>query len=356
MREPQNSEALSLADPWKEDEEDLTHLLISAHDMGDLDIPPREYAIEPWMPLSGLAMVHAARGVGKTWFGMYVAGCVAMGTPCFSYPVPKGRKAWIVDGELPLVVLKERCNMLWGEKPENLWFLSSERLSQSKVRLNLNSKEWQGWFFRLLDQAQAKGKCPELIVFDNRSTLLFGREANNNDHVDAILDFDLQLRFRGLAVLWIEHEGKVEGKGSRGASRAEDPMDYILGLKGEPEGFSVTFTKTRGIEPVPNTVLVRLEPYSERDLHGGLRHRLRLTEQAAGTGGIPTYMRTLICLHGKTPKTQKELGAILGMSSQAAGKRVKDLRERGLVQSDNYSLSPKGLAVVSKYPSSGEIK
>jgi hypothetical protein len=32
-----------------------------------LDLPPRELILNPWLPKSGLCMLHAYRGIGKTY-------------------------------------------------------------------------------------------------------------------------------------------------------------------------------------------------------------------------------------------------------------------------------------------------
>ena len=327
----------------------LTRFLISADELGRLDIPPREYAVEPWLPMSGLTMCHGYRGTIKTWLAMYIAGCVAKGIPCFSYQVPMPRKVWIIDGEMPLVVLKERCNLLWGTKPKGLWFLGAERLNQDGIRLNLNSPDGQEWFFRLLDEAKGTDQYPDLIIGDNRSTLLLGRKANDNDEVDNIMDFDLKLRFRGHAVFWVEHEGKDATKGSRGASRAEDPFDYIMALKKEAAGVLMSFTKTRGVDPNPDKVLIRLESYFQQDALGALNPRIRLVAAGAEAEALPMYVRQLIILYRKAPKTQREYGVALGTTSQAAGRTIKSLRERGFVKTTAYELTPKAVRIISDY-------
>jgi hypothetical protein len=48
----------------------VTH---SALEFMRMDLPERKYLLEPWLPEQGLAMVHASRGIGKTFFGLSVA-------------------------------------------------------------------------------------------------------------------------------------------------------------------------------------------------------------------------------------------------------------------------------------------
>jgi hypothetical protein len=37
------------------------------------EIPPRKIILSPWLPSQGLAMIYAARGVGKTHVALEVA-------------------------------------------------------------------------------------------------------------------------------------------------------------------------------------------------------------------------------------------------------------------------------------------
>jgi len=45
-----------------------------------LDLPPRELIVDPWMPTQGLAMIHSARGIGKTHLALGIAYAVAAGS------------------------------------------------------------------------------------------------------------------------------------------------------------------------------------------------------------------------------------------------------------------------------------
>ena len=69
---------------------------------------PREYCLEPWLPAQGLAMVYSIRGIGKTFFALYVAYTVASGTSFLGWPAPKPRGVLLLDGEMQANVLQER--------------------------------------------------------------------------------------------------------------------------------------------------------------------------------------------------------------------------------------------------------
>jgi putative DNA primase/helicase len=71
-----------------------------------MDIKPREMMMDPILPVQGLAMIHAKRGVGKTHIALGIGVAVASGKDFLRWKAPKPRKVLFVDGELPASVLK----------------------------------------------------------------------------------------------------------------------------------------------------------------------------------------------------------------------------------------------------------
>ena len=49
-----------------------------------MDIPPRELIMRPWLPEKGLVMVYGPRGIGKTYFALEVG--LAVGTVLVTLP------------------------------------------------------------------------------------------------------------------------------------------------------------------------------------------------------------------------------------------------------------------------------
>ncbi len=58
----------------------------------NLALPPRENLLNPWLPKSGICMVYAKRGVGKTFFALEVAMAVAYGVEFLSFVATKPAK------------------------------------------------------------------------------------------------------------------------------------------------------------------------------------------------------------------------------------------------------------------------
>lgn len=92
----------------------------------------------------------------------------------------------------------------------------------------------------------------ELLILDNRSTLVSSGRENDADSWNSMQSWLLKLRRKGLSVLILEHAGR-NGE-ARGTSKREDVLDTVIQLKrGEDyqlqQGacFEVHLTKARGI-------------------------------------------------------------------------------------------------------------
>ena len=67
-----------------------------------LELPPREHIMSPWLPMQGLAMFYAARGVGKTFFALNVAYAVASGGSYLGWSAPNLEAFSTLTGRCPL--------------------------------------------------------------------------------------------------------------------------------------------------------------------------------------------------------------------------------------------------------------
>src|SRR4051812_3696824 len=72
------------------------------------ELAPRELILAPWIQTQSLSMIHAWRGVGKTFVALNVGYTVATGGEFLGWKAPGARKVLYIDGEMPAVALKER--------------------------------------------------------------------------------------------------------------------------------------------------------------------------------------------------------------------------------------------------------
>jgi KaiC/GvpD/RAD55 family RecA-like ATPase len=301
------------------------------------NIPPREFIIEPFLPTSSLSMVYAARGIGKTWFALSLCVAISHGHDFLRFPVERARRVLFIDGEMALADLQERIRALDLEPSDHLYLLPSENLFREDRPLNINAKDDQEAIEKAIEEMTAEGCRPEVVVFDNLSSLSGGIDENDNSALDALLRWLVSIRHKGLAVVLVHHAGKSGDQ--RGASRREDLLDTSIKLsrpkpeKGSdedddlftpPDGayFELEFVKTRGRMPSPSQFMLELVDNPQGFLEWYASHGD--TASAAD--------KTLKAIALRKPGTQNHLAELRNLSKGAVSQHCKQLRNKGYLE------------------------
>ncbi len=308
--------------------------VLTADELKALEVPEREYIVAPFLPTSSLSMIYAERGLGKTWFAMSMCVAISHGNDFLSYDVPKERNVLYIDGEMALYDLKSRVVVLDPEPNENLFLMPSERLFKHDRPLNVNDPDDQLRIENVIQDLIDEGRGPDLVVFDNLSSLSAGTDENDNSALDALLTWLVSLRHRQLAILLVHHAGKSGDQ--RGASRREDLLDTSIKLtkpkkkKGE-EGdddeephdgahFIVEFVKTRGIRPNPYELELRL---TQQD-------GIMVWEANTGTDATATD-KVLRDIGLMSPRSQAELCELTRRKKSSVSQHCTKLRDKGFI-------------------------
>jgi putative DNA primase/helicase len=238
---------------------------ISAHELLARRFPVRPALLAPLIPASGLAMLYAPRGVGKTYLALSIAHAVATGGTLLPWHAPKARRVLYVDGEMPAATLQARLRTILGSSDHaplpgsRLMFLAADLFEEGLPNLADAAAQ------RALTEA-AQGA--DLIVLDNLSSLASGLRENEADDWTPLQRWLLALRRAGKSVLLVHHAGK--GGQQRGTSRREDVMDTVIALRRprdyRPEDgarFEVHIEKARGLagaDLTPFVAAMQIDP------------------------------------------------------------------------------------------------
>jgi hypothetical protein len=191
-----------------------------------LDLPARELILDPWLPRQGLAMIHSARGIGKTHLALSIAYAVATGGGFLGWSAPTPRRVLYLDGEMPAAAMQRRLAAIvagfTGEPPapDYLRLLSADIIEGGLP--DLGTREGQADIDAAIGQA-------ELIVVDNISTLVRSGKENEAESWLPVRGWALAHRRAGRSVLFVHHAGK--GGLQRGTSRREDVLDTVIALR-----------------------------------------------------------------------------------------------------------------------------
>jgi hypothetical protein len=225
-------------------------IVIDEDEFMRLEFPPREYLLEPWLQQKNLVMIYGPRGVGKTLLAVGAALAAANGGAFLRWRAPRPLRVLYVDGELPRETLKARLRDVARtaglEHTNRLGLVTPDQQPSNRLP-NLATPEGQAAFGRIIEL-----RDPELVVWDNMSTLVRSGEENNAESWQIMQDWYVLLRSRGITNLILHHAGKTGDQ--RGTSKREDVLDVTIRVAKpnnyrpeEGARFEVSFTKARDV-------------------------------------------------------------------------------------------------------------
>lgn len=219
---------------------------IDVTDFMQLDLPPRNCLMTPWLPEKGLTMIYALRGAGKTYFAQGIAYALVTGTDFLDgrWKTDRPTSVLMIDGEMPQEELQKRFKERFGEDfaPKTEFKLLATDWMRNTP--NLFNSKCQEWVIRHMEGI-------DVLILDSKVTLFRGRDENDAHGWAAGQEFLMRLRRKGKTVILIHHAGKSGTQ--RGTSAIEDVMDTVIKLS-KPKGadskdgtrLEVSFEKHRG--------------------------------------------------------------------------------------------------------------
>ena len=291
---------------------------IQANIFVQLDVPPRRFIIDPFLPERGLIEIYARSGIGKTTFALTLAAAAALGKGFQKWNVYRPWNVLYIDGEMSTTEMQERVEaaaQYFGEgAPENLRLLCHDR--EEAGLPDIGSEEGQDWFEKDIMWA-------DVIFLDNLSCLLWSGRENDADSWSTMQQWLLRLRAAGKSIVMLHHSGK--NGSSRGTSRRHDVLDTVIKLERpynytQQEGakFEVHFEKTRGFSGID------AEPF-------GLCHTIIDGISCWETFSIGTEKAEEVAQLLREGLTQKEIALKLNISQPEVSRRKQQAAANGLL-------------------------
>lgn len=183
------------------------------------DTDVEEWIIEPLLPARRLVAIYSAPKVGKSLLLLEMAVAVATGRPVLGTTPDRARRVLYVDFENdPKADIRERLQAM-GHGPgdlANLKYLSFPHLAA------LDSEKGS----EQLMAALAAYEC-EVVVIDTVSRAISGDENENDTWLAFYRHTGLKLKRAGIALVRLDHSGKDEQRGQRGASAKSGDVDAV---------------------------------------------------------------------------------------------------------------------------------
>lgn len=252
--------------------------VVSFEELVALELPPREFLLEPILKAKGLYMVFAKRGIGKSYFVLGIAVAVATGGTFLGWRAPRPRRVLLFDGELPADMLKRRfLEVVRGAEgdvlanPDFLRLVSYDL--QERALPDFADPVSRFEIERVVEESGA-----ELVILDNVSCLCRSGIENAAEDWAPMQELLLSLRRQGRTVIFLHHAGR--NNEARGSSKREDILDNSIRLS-HPTDYS----DEQGLRAV-------VEFTKARELHGEGARSLEIAIEVRDGQAIWTY-RTL---------------------------------------------------------------
>ncbi|AEB28570.1 AAA family ATPase [Francisella hispaniensis] len=187
------------------------------------DLRSKKFLLEPIIKEKDLIMIYAERGVGKTHLSTGIAWAISTGSTFLSWQADKSINTLFIDGEMPLVSIRDRLLTLAKGMPNHCFkIVSHDTLLADQTMPDLSTLEGQEALEELIDWAN-------FIVLDNLATLCRSGRENTTESWRTTQDWLLRLRAKGKTILLVDHAGK--NGTNRGSSAKQDVLDTVLCLK-----------------------------------------------------------------------------------------------------------------------------
>jgi hypothetical protein len=291
-------------------------------DLMQLQVAVREALLGKWLMQQSLNMVHAKRGTGKTWFVLGCALALAAGVPFLGWAIERPCKVLLVDGEMPLRALQDRLRDLQamlGAQPAPGWLriITPDLLGRAAPDLAT-----------LTDQEELDGAIEEaeVVILDNLSALIrSGAAENDAESWVTVSDWALRHRAAGRSIVFVHHSGKTGAQ--RGTSRREDLLDVVISLR-NPQDY----------DPKEGA---RFEVHYEKARHlfgtDAEAFEAAINPQTPGGWDVTSIEHNVdeqIIERLALGLSMSDIGRELGLHKSNISRRVRELRNRGVIPAD----------------------
>jgi putative DNA primase/helicase len=201
----------------------------------DLQIPVKPMLLAPWLRAGSLTMVYAQAGRCKTFWLSALAISLRHGVPFLGWKPTRPTAGLYIDGEMVAEELQSRFHRLLDGIDDAIGQLPLDQLAAELQIVTpdlhpagipkIDSFEGQEAILRILDGNSAIA----YVILDNLSCLSDPEDSNSADSWGPVQSLLLELRRRGIAVLFAHHANKTGGQ--RGTNRKVDVLDNVIRLE-----------------------------------------------------------------------------------------------------------------------------
>jgi len=324
------SDNQSLMDKWG-----LSDVIVPVHAFHDVEFPPKDYFLYPWVTTQTISMLYGDAGTGKTWFALAVAHAITTGNNFGPWEYRRGARTLYMDAEMTGADVQYRLEHMNLLNAKN-FFIYSDALGnlREKPKANIMSKSWRDAVKAMLIKLDI-----EFWIADNLASLTPSGDENTKEDWNPINQWLLDLRFHGISTLLLHHTNKAGHQ--RGTSARLDNIDFSLRLA-KPKDYVES-------EGARFNVVMEKGRIDHKDIHKMIDVQMqkdvnKVTGFCAWNYGKPKMVRITKVLHliHTTDMKNKDISALLDVSSAVISQDIRKLKADLLIDRNN-KITPRGL-------------
>ena len=333
-------------DEIKKEEEDIIdeeidlNRTIAFNDLNSFltaDFPQPSYIIEPLVSDQSIVQIVGASGVGKTMFGLAIAGAIATANGLLGMPsIGDPRPVLYVEGELPASDIQIRINGMFeaiGKKyiNGNNFFVSS---LQQQLKVNDRGftpiQTEQGLIEienAIVEIKRRTGKMP-VVFIDNISCLASGLKENDADAWSPIINKFVKWKNMGSTVFYFHHLNK--GNDSSGSTMQHRTIDMVIRMRKPDNKQKIKTFETQGVQAIVDFPKWRLHDNSKY----AAEHMLICEDWKWQKMPVLTSDEADIIKMVNDGLDVKEMSEKVSLAEKTIYKKIKKLKDEGVITDD----------------------
>lgn len=300
------------------------------------DYPKPEYIIDPFVSDQTIVQIVGASGVGKTMFGLSIAGAIAAANGLLDMPsVGKARPILYVEGELPAADIQIRVSGML-EKIRRTIPKGYFNVSSLQQQLKLNSKgftpiqteqgliEIENAIFKIKERT---GKMP-VVFIDNISCLAGGLKENDADAWSPIINRFVKWKNLGSTIFYFHHLNK--GNDASGSTMQHRTIDMVIRMRKPDNKQKIKTFEDKGVQAIVDFPKWRLHDNSKYSQE----HMLICEDWKWQKLPVLTSDELEIIRMLEEDLTVKEIAAQIDLAEKTIYKKIKKLKDEGVIENE----------------------
>jgi KaiC/GvpD/RAD55 family RecA-like ATPase len=298
------------------------------------EFPQPSYIIEPLVSDQSIVQIVGASGVGKTMFGLAIAGAIATANGLLGMTSVGGaRPILYVEGELPGSDIQIRINGMLEKierkcKPENF------NVSSLQQQLAINDKGFtpiqteQGLIEienAILEIKKITGLMP-VVFIDNISCLASGLKENDADAWSPIINKFVKWKNMGSTIFYFHHLNK--GNDSSGSTMQHRTIDMVIRMRKPDNKQKIKTFEDKGVQAIVDFPKWRMHDNSKHSQE----HMLICEDWKWEKLPVLTSDEIEIVRMHKEGLDVKEMTKEIDLAEKTIYKKLKNLKDKGVIK------------------------